>query len=187
VSGLYSLRKADFSVRLAAVLFMLVLGYSYVFAFLMVKEWAGLTPSSVAQTYVPTPEVQQSTLPGRSQSSTESLDLGSMGEMVHQVDTNLLIQDSHIHIMIYAIVAALQSLLILGLEWPAGWRNTVITAAFGFGSLDFAGQWLMKAGVGGFAWLTIASGWGMSTVYLIVLIGTLRAAVHRAPPTKSIT
>ena len=53
--------------------------------------------------------------------------------------------------------------------------------AFGFGSLDFAGQWLMKAGIGGFAWLTIASGWGMSLVYLTVLIGTLRAVLHRSP------
>jgi hypothetical protein len=181
VSGLYSLRKADFSVRLAAVLFMLVLGYAYSFAFLMVREWAGLTPARVAATYVPPPEIEQSALPQESQSSTESLDLGSMGDMVHQVDTSLLIQDSHIHIMIYAIVAALQSLLILGLEWPAGWRNTVITAAFGFGALDFAGQWLMKAGIAGFAWLTLASGWGMSAVYLTVLIGTLRAAIHRNP------
>ena len=36
--------------------------------------------------------------------------------MQHTVDTNLLIQDSHIHIMIYAIVAALLTVIILGLE-----------------------------------------------------------------------
>ena len=181
MNGLYSLRKANFSVRLGAVLFMLVLGYSYLFAFLMVKQWAGLTPAKVAQTYVPPETVNESMLPNQSESSTQSLDLGSMGEMVHQVDTQLLIQDSHIHIMIYAIVAALQTLIILGLDWSAPLRNTVITAAFGFGSLDFAGQWLMKAGIGGFAWLTIASGWGMSLVYLTVLIGTLRAVLHRSP------
>jgi len=181
VNGLYSLRKADFSVRLAAILFMLVLGYSYLFAFLMVRQWAGLTPSQVAQTYVPAEAMNESMLPDQSQSSTQALDLGSMGEMVHQVDTELLIQDSHIHIMIYAIVAALQTLIILGLEWSAPWRNTVITAAFGFGAMDFAGQWLMKAGIGGFAWLTIASGWGMSLVYLTVLIGTIRAVIQRTP------
>jgi hypothetical protein len=182
VNGLYSLRRADFSVRFGAVLFMLMLGYSYLFAFLMVKQWAGLTPSHVAQTYVPTPPVDEGMLPQQSQSSTQSLDLGSMAPMVHTVDTQLLIQDSHIHIMIYAIVAALQTLLILGLEWPPVWRNIVITAAFGFGSLDFAGQWLMKAGIGGFAWLTLLSGWGMSAVYVVVLVGTLRAAVHRNTP-----
>jgi hypothetical protein len=51
----------------------------------------------------------------------------------------------------------------------------VIVGAFGFGVLDFAGQWLMKFGLGGFAWLTIMAGWGMSLVYLIVLYSTVRA------------
>jgi hypothetical protein len=173
VTGLYSLRRADVSVRLGAVLFMLVLGYSYFFAFLMVREWAGLTPSDVAATYVPSD--MSGMRPVTSETSTQALDLGSMEPEHHVVDTGLLIQDSHIHIMIYAIVAALQTLIILGLEWRAPFRNAAITAAFGFGALDFAGQWLMKAGLGGFAWLTIASGWGMSLVYLIVLGGTLRA------------
>jgi len=182
VNGLYSLRNADFSVRLGAVLFVLVLGYSYMFAFLMVREWAGLTPADVAATYVPAAESDR---PEMSMSSTEALDLGSMEAEHHTVDTSLLIQDSHIHIMIYAIVAALQTLLILGLEWRPGWRNLVITAAFGFGALDFSGQWLMRFGIGGFAWLTIASGWGMSLVYLTVLVGTLRAAISGPRPAAS--
>jgi hypothetical protein len=173
VNGLYSLRNANPSVRLAAVLFMLVLGYSYMFAFLMVREWAGLTPADVAATYVPM-EMSEDR-PDMSESLVEGLDLGSMESEHHVVDTSLLIQDSHIHIMIYAIVAALQTLIILGLEWRAPFRNAVITGAFAFGALDFSGQWLMKAGLGGFSWLTIASGWGMSLVYLIVLGGTLRA------------
>ena len=45
--GLYSLRQADRSVKLGAVLFLLVLGYAYLFAFLMVKTWSGLTPTKV--------------------------------------------------------------------------------------------------------------------------------------------
>src|SRR6478672_5451346 len=117
--GLYSLRQADRSVRLGALLFLLVLGYAYLFAFLMVKTWSGLSPARVQATYVPTP---------------------GMEEMQHTVDTNQLIQDSHIHIMIYAIVAALLTLIILGLDWPPWWRDTVIVGAFGFGALDFAGQ-----------------------------------------------
>ncbi|HKK07783.1 MAG TPA: hypothetical protein VKA44_02750 [Gemmatimonadota bacterium] len=174
MSGLYSLRDADRSVKLAAVLFMLVLGYAYVFAFLMVKQYAGLTPGDVATTYVPR-KVEASQLPEKSRSSTQALDLSGMKEEHHRVDTQLLVQDSHIHIMIYAIVAALQALLVLGLGWPAWWRDLVIASAFGSGALDFAGQWLMKAGIGGFAWLTLASGWLMTAVYLVVLLGTLRA------------
>ena len=41
---LYRLSDAPRSVKLTAVLFLLVLGYAYVFAFLMVKTWAGLSP-----------------------------------------------------------------------------------------------------------------------------------------------
>ena len=176
---LYSLRDAPRSVKLAAVLFLLVLGYSYVFAFLMVKTWAGLTPSQVEATYVPAPGMDLSQMPEHTRSTTQPLDLSRVPEMKHTVDTQLLIQDSHIHIMIYALVAALQSLIILGLGWPGWLRDGTIVAAFGFGSLDFAGQWLMKANLPGFSWLTIASGWGMALVYLVVLGGTLRAALAR--------
>jgi hypothetical protein len=178
---LYRLRDAHTSVKLAAVLFLLVLGYSYVFAFLMVKTWAGLTPSQVQATYVPAPAVDMSAMPEQSKSTTQPLNLGEVPEMKHVVDTNLLIQDSHIHIMIYAIVAALEAVIILGMGWPGWLRDSVIVAAFGFGALDFAGQWLMKANLPGFAWLTLLSGWGMALVYLMVLGGTLRAITpHRA-------
>jgi hypothetical protein len=176
---LYRLRDAPRSVKLAAVLFLLVLGYSYIFAFLMVKTWSGLSASDVQATYVPQPGMNMEMLPGHSTASEQPLDLGNMPEMKHTVDTNLLIQDSHIHIMIYAIVAALQSLIIFGLGWPDWFRDWMIVAAFGFGALDFAGQWLMKAHLPGFAWLTILSGWGMALVYIIVLGGTLRAVTPR--------
>ena len=177
---LYRLRDADFSVKAATVLFLLVLGYAYVFAFLMVRHWSGLTPADVRATYVPE-RTDPTALPVESRSQTRTLDLGSMEEEKHKVDTQLLIQDSHIHIMIYAIVAALESLIIFGLDWRAAWRNTVIFAAFGAGALDFSGQWLMKAGLGGFAWLTIASGWLMAAVYLVVLAGTLQSVFGRKP------
>jgi hypothetical protein len=175
--GLYSLRQANRSVKLAALLYLLVLGYAYLFAFLMVRTWSGLTPARVAATYAPGPGMDETHMAMRSHATTQPLDLGQMPDMQHTVDTNQLIQDSHIHIMIYAIVAALLTLIILGLEWPAWWRDTVIVAAFGFGALDFVGQWLMRFGLGGFAWLTIVSGWGMSLVYLIVLYSTVRALV----------
>lgn len=175
MNGLYSLRRTDFSVRLGTVLFLLLLGYSYVFAFLMVRHWAGLTPSTVSSVYVPRPALEESHMEMQSQSSTKPLDFSSLAHAQHQVDTDLLIQDSHIHIMIYAIVAALETLIILGLEWRPAGRNIVITAAFVSGGFDFAGQWLMKAGIGGFAWLTIMSGWTMAAVYLMVLAGTVVA------------
>ena len=176
---LYRLRDAHRSVKLAAVLFLLVLGYAYLFAFLMVRTWSGLTPSKVQATYVPAPAMGMSAMPEHSRSSEQPLDLGTVPEMKHTVDTDLLVQDSHIHLMIYAIVAALESLIIFGLGWPGWFRDVMIVGAFGFGALDFAGQWLMKAHLPEFAWLTLASGWGMALVYLIVLGGTLRAIAPR--------
>jgi hypothetical protein len=176
---LYRLTDAPRSVKLTAVLFLLVLGYAYVFAFLMVKTWAGLSPSKVQATYVPEKAMDMSAMPEHSQTTEAPLDLSTVPAMKHTVDTDLLIQDSHIHIMIYAIVAALQSLIILGLGWPGWLRDGTIVAAFGFGALDFAGQWLMKANLPEFSWLTLASGWGMALVYLIVLGGTLRATFSR--------
>jgi hypothetical protein len=176
---LYRLGSAPRSVRLAAVLFLLTLGFAYSFAFLMVKTWAGLTPAQVQATYVPAPPMDMTAMPEHSMSADQPLDLSTVPEMHHTVDTALLIQDSHIHIMIYAIVAALESLIILGLGWPGWLRDVAIIGAFGFGVLDFVGQWLMKAGLPSFAWLTLAAGWGMGLVYLIVLGGTFREVFSR--------
>jgi hypothetical protein len=177
--NLYRLRDAHRSVKLAALLFLLALGYSYVFAFLMVKTWAGLSPSAVQATYAPAAVMDTMAMPAQSKTALQPLDLSKVPEMKHTVDTALLIQDSHIHIMIYAIVAALLSLIILGLDWPGWFRDGMIVTAFGAGALDFAGQWLMKAGLPGFAWLTILSGWGMALVYLVVLVATIRAVAAR--------
>ena len=176
---LYRLSDAPRSVKLTAVLFLLLLGYAYVFAFLMVKTWAGLSPSQVQATYVPEKAMDMSAMPEHSATTEAPLDLSTVPEMKHTVDTALLIQDSHIHIMIYAIVGALESLIILGLGWPAWFRDLMIVGAFGFGAFDFVGQWLMNFHFPGFAWLTIASGWGMALVYLIVLVGTLRSLSRR--------
>jgi len=182
VDRLYSLRRANRSVRLLVVLFLAVQGCAYIFAFLMVRTYAGLTPSRVAATYAPPSAIEPGALPSHSTMQTESLDLSSMSEEAHVVDTDLLIQDSHVHILLYAIVAALQSLIILGLDWPAWWRDTVITTAFASGALDFAGQWLVKAGLSAFALLTIASGWAMAAVYLVVAFGAFRALIRSERP-----
>jgi len=178
--GLYDLATTNRTVKLAAVLFLLVLGYAYVFAFLMVKQYSGLTPDDVAATYVPA-QIDTTAMPLESQAREQPLDLGEMSKMKmkHTIDTDLLIQDSHIHILMFAMVAALETLIVLGLGWPAWLRDLVVLGAFGSGALDFSGQWLMKAGIGGFAWLTIAAGWTMVLVYLLVLARTLQVVFRR--------
>jgi len=183
---LYSLRDADRSVKLAALCFLGALGLAYVFAFLMVKQYAGLTPGDVAATYVPA-EVEASAMAAESKSSTQPNDLMTMTEERHRIDAQLLIQDSHVHILLYAIVAALEALIILGLEWSARWRDAVILCAFGSGVLDFAGQWLMKSGLSAFAWLTIGAGWLMAAVYVVVLLGTMRAVFGGGRAARGVT
>lgn len=178
--GLYSLRRADRSLRLAVFLFLVALGVSYVFAFLMVRTYAGLTPAAVAATYAPAEPVGPDALGPSATLQTQPLELSAMTEEVHSVDTPLLIQDSHVHLLLYAIVAALETAVVLGLDWPAWVRDTVITAAFTSGLLDFAGQWLMKAGWPAFSLLTIGAGWAMALVYLVVLAGTV-ATLWGAP------
>ncbi len=180
MKGLYDLADMNRTVKLSAILFLMVVGYAYIFAFFMVKQYSGLTPDDVAATYVPV-TVDTTELPEQSTSQEQPLDLGEMHEMKHTIDTQLLIQDSHIHIMMFAMMAALETLIILGLGWPAWIRDLVVLGAFGSGALDFSGQWLMKAGIGGFAWLTIASGWTMAIVYVLVLGRTLQVVFRRGP------
>jgi hypothetical protein len=175
----YRLAAADRSVKLAALLFLLVIGLGYAFSFMMVRTYAGLSPSAVQATYVPPPGIDESTLPANAVTTTQRVDLGSMTQEQHTVDRDLLVQDSHVHLLMYAVIAALLAVIILGLDWPAWLRETMIVAAFGFGALDFTGQWLMHLGAGVFAYLTITAGWGMAAVYLIVLYSTIKVVLAR--------
>jgi len=180
VDGLYSLRDAHRSVKLAVVLFLIGVGAAYLFAFLMVRTYAGLSPSTVAATYAPQSPLSVTSAPAEPSVHTESVDLSTMAEGPHRVDSGLLIQDSHVHLLLYAIVAALETLIILGLNWQPWLRDGVIVAAFVAGLTDFLGQWMIAFGFPGFAWLTIASGWTMAAVYGGVCAGTALALVTRS-------
>jgi hypothetical protein len=185
VNGLYSLRDAHHSVKLAVVLFLIGVGAAYVFAFLMVRTYAGLSPSMVAATYAPQSPLSVTSTAAEPSVHTENVDLSTMTEGPHRVDSGLLIQDSHVHLLLYAIVAALETLIILGLNWPPWLRDAVIVAAFVAGLTDFVGQWMIEFGFPGFAWLTIASGWTMAAVYATVCAGTVLVLVSRAPASVS--
>jgi hypothetical protein len=184
VNAPYRLRHASRSVKLAVVLFLVTVGAAYVFAFLMVRAYAGLSPSAVAATYARAESTLTPSSAAGPAVQTHDVDLASLEEEPHRVDTNLLIQDSHVHLLLYAIVAALETLVILGLDWGPALRDAVIVAAFGSGLLDFAGQWLMHFGWSGFSWLTIVSGWAMAGVYVAVVAGTIGALA--SPGTESV-
>src|SRR2546430_17194843 len=62
---------------------------------------------------------------------------------VHEVDTNLLIQDTHVHVPMYGVIAAALSLVVAGLSLSQGWALTLISLLFAAPWLDVAGIWLI--------------------------------------------
>ncbi len=172
--GLYRLRDLDVSARLAVTLFLAMIGIGYVFSILMVTLWVGLGTDDVVKAYAPQPMVMEMGLPETSHATEQPIDITKMEPEVHVIDTRLLIQDTHVHIPMYALIALALSGMLLGVGWRPFWRNVWITLAFAGGTLDFAGQWLVKAGAHWLAFLTLAGGWTMAVTYLVVVIGATR-------------
>jgi hypothetical protein len=87
---------------------------------------------------------------------------------VHTVDTNLLIQDTHVHVPMYGLIAAALGVVVAGLSLPRTWALGLIVLLFAAPWLDFAGMWLTKLASPRFAIVTLAGGWAMGVAYLIV-------------------
>jgi hypothetical protein len=94
---------------------------------------------------------------------------------VHAVDTDLLIQDTHVHVPMYGLFAAALSLIVLGLPLSRGAGIGLVTLLFGAPWLDFAGMWLTKFASPHFAIVTLAGGYAMGIGYLVVSV----LAMHR--------
>jgi len=91
-----------------------------------------------------------------------------MGEEMHHVDRDLLVQDTHVHMPMYAVIAACLSVIALGLAIPRWAGLAIIAILFAAPWLDFAGMWLTKLASPGFAFVTLAGGWAMALGYTIV-------------------
>ena len=177
---IYRLAAAPAAARWALTLFLGTLGMAYVFGFLMVTIWAGLTPEELARTY----RKQEAGVAGeQAQVSERPIDLEAVlaEEEVHQIDTQLLIQDTHVHVPVYALIALALSAIALGLRWRPGFDIAVIFALFCGPVLDFAGMWLTKFVADGFAYLTLLGGWLMAVSYLAVAVTALWQMWVRRP------
>jgi hypothetical protein len=93
---------------------------------------------------------------------------------VHLVDTKLLVQDTHVHVPMYGVIAAVLSFVVLGLGLTPRWGFGLITLLFSAPWLDFAGMWLTKLASPRFAVLAVAGGFAMGAGYTIVAILALR-------------
>src|SRR2546425_449448 len=95
---LYDLRHADTRIKWLVTCLLATLGLSYVFGALMVSLYAGFTPRSVAATYrgreMSMPMPPETTMVLEHPMSVA----GFAKPEIHTVDTNLLIQDTHVHV-----------------------------------------------------------------------------------------
>jgi len=167
---LYDLRHSDLRVRWLVTLLLATLGTSYLFGAWMVALYAGFSPRKVAETYGPSGEMRMAMqMPPDTTVVTErSVSMAEMGEETHHVDMNLLVQDTHVHMPMYAVIAAALSLVTLGLTLPRWGGLAIITLLFAAPWLDFAGMWLTKLVSPRFAIVTLAGGWAMALGYTIV-------------------
>ena len=169
---LYDLRHSDVRVRWLVTLLLATLGTSYLFGVWMVGLYAGFTPNKVAQTYGPNGEMAMPMqMPPDSTVVTEhAVSMAEMGEEQHHVDKDLLVQDTHVHMPMYAMIAAALAVITLGLSLPRSAGIAIITLLFAAPWLDFAGMWLTKLASPSFAIVTLAGGWAMALGYTIVAV-----------------
>jgi len=165
---LYHLRQADGRVKWLVTCLLATFGLAYLFGGWMVALFAGFTPHEVAVTYA-SPEMHMAMPPGSTAVMEHSMTLEDIGSEEHYtVDRNLLVQDTHVHVPIYGLIAAALSLVVLGLDLPGGWGYALITLLFAAPWLDFAGMWLTKLVSSQLAVLTVSGGWAMGLAYTIV-------------------
>jgi hypothetical protein len=167
---LYDLRHSDLRVRWLVTLLLATLGTSYLFGAWMVALYAGFSPRRVAETYGPAGEaVMAMQMPPEATVVTERpVSMGEMGEEMHHVDRDLLVQDTHVHMPMYAVIAACLSVIALGLPLSRWKGLAIIALLFAAPWLDFAGMWLTKLASPRFAIVTLAGGWAMALGYGIV-------------------
>jgi hypothetical protein len=178
------LPDSAFEVRLAATLFLLVMGLADLFGAWQVKNFASFSPAGVART-VSLPEHHEMVMAccATSDSRETPVDLSTLDVPAHKIGRELLVQDTHVHIPAYAMTAALLSLIVFGLALPRGARVALILLAFGAPVADFAGLWgaqLFPSRGSLFGGVAIAGGFAMGIAYLVVLILTLAQSWTRA-------
>lgn len=170
----YELRHADVRVKWLVTCLLGTFGLAYLFGGWMVGLYAGFTPAKVAQTYAGE-EMHMAMPPDSTIVVEHPMQMSEFMESdVHQVDTGLLIQDTHVHVPMYGVIAALLSLIVLGLTLPQRWHIGLITLLFAAPWLDFAGMWLTKLVSRDFALLTLLGGWAMGLGYVVVMIVAMR-------------
>jgi len=165
---LYDLGRADARVKWLVTCLLGTFGLAYLFGGWMVGLFGGFTPASVAATYAG-PEMSMAMPPSSTVVVEHPMSMQDFAAQEHHtIDRNLLIQDTHVHVPMYGVIAAMLGLVVLGLRLSSKTGYALITLLFAAPWLDFLGMWLTKLVAPGFAVLTVAGGWAMGLAYIIV-------------------
>jgi hypothetical protein len=181
------LPQSPFEVRLAATLFLLLLGVADAFGAWEVKNFAAFTPAATAATVAPEEHHAMSMAPGMSMSMAmeHPVDLATLDRPHHVISRDLLVQDTHVHIPAYALTAAALALVVFGLRLASRTRSLLVLLAFGAPGADFAGLWgahLLPAHGTAFGALTVAGGFSMGLAWACVTLVTLVQCWWRRHP-----
>ena len=137
------------------------------------SNFAAFTPQGVARAVAPAGHHEMAmsccavSTSAETPVSPETLDVTE-----HHIDRELLVQDPHIHVPVYAMAAAMLALVVLGLRLSSRARSALITLLFAAPTLDFAGLWgahLWPGEGSAFGALAVGGGFLMGAAYLVVL------------------
>lgn len=182
----YDLGRLDVRVKWLVTCLLATFGLAYLFGGVMVALYSGFTPARVAKTYVEPPPVVAPESTMVMEHHMQMSDFGSMdANETHLVDVKLLVQDTHVHVPMYGVIAAILSVVVLGLGLSRRWGIALITVLFAAPWLDFAGMWLAKFVTPLGAVLTVAGGFAMGLGYLIVTALAVRRMWFGPSPERS--
>jgi hypothetical protein len=161
-------------VRLAATLFLCLLGVADFFGGWQVKNFAAFTPRGVAATVAPAASHSMAMECCNVTAVEETpVEPASLDRPAHRIDRELLIQDTHVHVPVYAMTAAFLALILFGLRLSSRLRTGLVLLAFAAPFLDFAGLWGAHLATGRaafFAALAIGGGFAMGICYAVVFL-----------------
>ena len=167
------LPRSPFEARLAATLFLLLLGLANLFGAWEVADFAAFTPRGVAATVAPAGHHEMTMACCTMSTGAETpVDPESLNRREHRISRDLLVQDSHVHIPVYAMTALLLALVVLGLDLSSRGRSVLVLLLFAAPFLDFTGLWgahLVPGAGAAFGGLAVAGGFAMGAAYLAVL------------------
>ncbi len=161
-------------VRLGATLFLCLLGVADFFGAWQVKDFAAFTPRGVASTVAPAASHSMAMECCNVTAVEEKpVEPSSLNRPSHHIERDLLVQDTHVHVPIYALTAAFLALILFGLRLSSRLRVGLVVLAFAAPFLDFAGLWgahLVPGRGTLFATLAVVGGFAMGLCYCVVLV-----------------